>query len=136
METNEILKIKSDLINEIRGQVAARGYFDIEGKTRFLNTYRGKGKPYEKCTMTCEQEYALIDMTDTYFRAPVTQLYFYAGKCELMVECGSAFDSARNLSIDDLMNIRDLVCSMTDNDIRECREFAENGGCLDDQEND
>lgn len=125
MDTEAILQIKSDLLNEIRGQVAARGYYDTEAKTRFMYIFRGTDKPYEKVTMTCDQEFALIDMKDTYFRAPASRLLIRAGDCELFVDCGDACDNARNLSIDDLMNLRDLVCSMTDDAIRECKEYME-----------
>ena len=126
METQEILKIKSDLINEIIGQVAARGYYDIDGKVRFMYVYRGKGYSRADCTMPCNQETAMIDLSGTYFRAPVTKLYFAAWACELMVESNTAFCKARELPIDDLAEIRDLVCSITDEHIAACKDYVEN----------
>ena len=121
MERKDLLKVREDLSAEILGIVKTRGTYDVERKIYVLRCYRGMDEPNVCAVMYSNREDGLIPISG-WFRSVVFHITLLENGT--VVVCSDVgFASTDELCVDDLLDIRDFLRGMTEEDIIVCNNY-------------
>lgn len=121
MEREELKKVREMLINEIKGIVITRGTLDITRNIRILRCYRGMEEPFVRCVAYLDRSDGLIPISG-WFRSAVYHITVNEYG-EVIICCDISYSGANEICVDDLLDIRDFIKNMSEEDITACNNY-------------
>ena len=121
MEKKELKFFREELINEIKGIVSTKGSLDISKNIKVLRCYRGMDAPFVCAVMYCDRNDGMLPISG-WFRSVVCHLTLKQNG-DLIVCCDTTFTCAEGLCLDDLLDIRDFIRNMSEEEITLCNHY-------------
>ena len=121
MKRKDLLKVREDLSAEILGIVKTRGTYDVERKIYVLRCYRGMDEPNVCAVMYSNRDDGIIPISG-WFRSVVFHITLLDNG-NLVVCSDVGFAGTNELCVDDLLDIRDFLRDMTEEDIIVCNNY-------------